>query len=440
MGTRHKRAERCARCRLHQDQCLCRELPQLDLTTRLVLIMHHREMAKTTATGPWTLQALRHSELHIHGQLGRELDFRSLHSEGRRVLLLFPSEGARTLTRDLVLEDPRPITLVVPDGNWRQASRAERRIPGLAQAERVVLREGQKSRYFLRNEPKRGGLATFEAIARALGVLESPEVQQQLESAFNKLVEASLATSGTKPASRISSASPQHVTSPLEILYRDEHLVAVNKPAGISVHRGWAVDGVPLLQLVRDQIGAAVFPVHRLDRATSGVLLFALSGEVARDIQVAFNRHQIQKRYLVLCRGHEANLKRVDHPLAKEKGAVPRPAVTRFQLLGQFERYGLFAAWPETGRLHQIRRHLKHQSHPIIGDVRYGKGEHNRIFRERFGFHRLALHAAELTLQHPRTHQTLAILAPMSRDFADLLAELGLTEALLATNVDGREA
>ncbi len=425
---------------MHQDRCLCRELPQLDLTTRLVLIMHHREVAKTTATGPWALQTLRHSELHVHGQLGSELDLSSLHAQGRRVLLLFPSEGARTLTRDLVLEDPRPVTLIVPDGNWRQASRAQRRIPGLAHAERVVLAEGQNSRYFLRNEPKPGGLATFEAIARALGVLEGPEVQQQLESAFNKLVQASMATSGAKPTPRIPSASPEHVNLPLEILYRDEHLVAVNKPAGISVHRGWAVDGVPLLQLVRDQIGAAVFPVHRLDRATSGVLLFALSSEVARDIQFAFNRHQIQKRYLALCRGHQADLQRVDHPLAKEKGAVPRPAITRFELLGQFERYGLFAAWPETGRLHQIRRHLKHQSHPLIGDVRYGKGEHNRIFRERFGFHRLALHAAELTLQHPRTNEALVIRAPLSPDFAALMAQLGLLEAALATSVDAREA
>ena len=425
---------------MHQDRCLCRELPQLDLTTRLVLIMHHREVARTTATGPWALQTLRHSELHVHGQLGRELDLSSLHADGRRVLLLFPSEGARTLTRDLVLEDPRPITLVVPDGNWRQASRAQRRIPGLAQAERVVLAEGQKSQYFLRNEPKPGGLATFEAIARALGVLESPEVQQQLEWAFKKLVEASMATSGAKPAPRIPSPSPEHVRLPLEILYRDEHLVAVNKPAGVSVHRGWAVDGVPLLQLLRDQIGAPLFPVHRLDRATSGVLLFALSSEVARDIQFAFNRRQIQKCYLALCRGHQADLKRVDHPLAKEKGAVPRPAITRFELLGQYERYGLFAAWPETGRLHQIRRHLKHQSHPIIGDVRYGKGEHNRIFRERFGFHRLALHAAELSLQHPRTNKTLTIRAPLTRDFAELLAQLGLPEALLATSVDAREA
>jgi tRNA pseudouridine65 synthase len=185
-----------------------------------------------------------------------------------------------------------------------------------------------------------------------------------------------------------------------------------------------------VLQRLRDQLGQSVYPVHRLDRATSGVLVFALSPEVARDLQLALRAPTAEKRYLALCRGHDPNLTRVDRALAKERGAPERPASTELQLLGQFERYGLYEARPLTGRLHQIRRHLKHASHPIIGDVRYGKGEHNRIFRERFGFQRLALHAWQLRLAHPRTGKVLQVRAPLPADFASLLHALGLDHAL----------
>jgi tRNA pseudouridine65 synthase len=166
--------------------------------------------------------------------------------------------------------------------------------------------------------------------------------------------------------------------------------------------------------------------VHRLDRATSGVLLFALSGEAARLVQEQLKAHQVEKRYLALCRGNDPALVHVDHPLAKHDGAEPRPAVTDFRLLGTFERYGLFEARPRTGRLHQIRRHLKHASHPIIGDSRYGKGEHNRIFRERFGFHRLALHASDLHLRQPRTSERLHLHAPLLPELARLFQRLDM--------------
>ncbi|HVV51555.1 MAG TPA: pseudouridine synthase [Polyangia bacterium] len=213
----------------------------------------------------------------------------------------------------------------------------------------------------------------------------------------------------------------------LEILYRDEELVAVDKPSGMPVHRGWARDGVPALQTLRDQLGRHVYPVHRLDRGTSGVLLFALSGEIAGRVQVQFEAHEVEKRYLALCRGNDPALVRVDHPLAKDGGGERRPAVTELKLLGTFERYGLYEALPLTGRQHQIRRHLKHASHPIIGDTRYGKGEHNRLFRERFGFHRLALHAGELRLRHPRSGAPLQVQAPLPAELAGLLRALGLS-------------
>ena len=408
--------------------CLCAEIPRLALATRVVLVMHHREISRTTATGPLALRALTNGELHLHGARDAPLDLTSLHGQGRRVMVLFPSDDARPLTPELLAADRRPVTLVVPDGNWRQASRASRRIPGLAQAEPVVLVEGAPSRYRLRREPKEGGLATFEAIARALGILESAAAQAELETLFLRMVERTLDSRGRAPTAEAAqvAASLAAEAPPLEIIYRDDDLVAVNKPAGMLVHRGWARDGRPALQILRDQIGRHVYPVHRLDRATSGVLLFALSGEVARLVQTQLDAHEVEKRYLALCRGNDPALVRVDHPLAKTEGGERRPAVTDLRLLGQFERYGLFEARPRTGRLHQIRRHLKHASHPIIGDARYGKGEHNRLFRERFGFHRLALHASDLGLRQPRTGEPLRLHAPVPPELARLFEALGL--------------
>jgi DTW domain-containing protein len=196
MGQRSKRAPRCGVCRMHSALCLCAEMPSLELSTRVVLIMHHREVSKTTATGPLALRALADSRLCVHGEPGTLLDLSPEHVPDRRVMLLFPREDAQVLTRELLAQDPRPVTLLVPDGNWRQASRASRRIPGVAQAECVVLAAGAPTRYRLRHEPKVGGLATFEAIARALGVLESAAVQQQLEALFERMVVTTLGTRG----------------------------------------------------------------------------------------------------------------------------------------------------------------------------------------------------------------------------------------------------
>ncbi len=194
MGQRSKRASRCDSCRMHSALCLCADLPLLELRTRVVLIMHHREVSKTTATGPLALLALNGSRLCVHGEPNRGLDLRAEHAPDRRVLLLFPREDAKLLTPELLAQDARPVTLLVPDGNWRQASRASRRIPGMAEAECVTLAPGPPTRYRLRQEPKLGGLATFEAIARALGVIESSGVQEPLEALFERMVAATLST------------------------------------------------------------------------------------------------------------------------------------------------------------------------------------------------------------------------------------------------------
>ncbi len=212
----------------------------------------------------------------------------------------------------------------------------------------------------------------------------------------------------------------------LPVLYRDDRLLVVDKPSGMIVHRGWARDRVVAMTLARDQVGRYVYPVHRLDRGTSGVLVFALDREAARQLQEAFAAGEVAKRYLALVRGIAPEHVLIDHAIPKSPGGPRVPAVTEIRRLAIFERYSLVEASPKTGRLHQIRRHLKHLSLPLIGDVRYGKGEHNRLFRQRFGLHRLVLHAVELELTHPASGRRLSCRAPLPEDLAGPFAAMGL--------------
>lgn len=198
MGIRSKRADRCPRCRMHRHLCLCPLFPQYDLATRLVLVMHHREYPKTTATGPLALQCLKSSELRIHGERDLPLDCSDLVSPDRRTLLLYPGEDVPLLDKALLINDRRPVTLVVPDGNWRQASRMGRRLPGLETVEMVRLPPGPPSEWGIRREHHEEGLATFEAIARAMGILESAAVQQGMEELFRQMVQRTLQTKGIK--------------------------------------------------------------------------------------------------------------------------------------------------------------------------------------------------------------------------------------------------
>lgn len=216
------------------------------------------------------------------------------------------------------------------------------------------------------------------------------------------------------------------MTEALEILYRDDAVVAVNKPAGLLVHRGWDNDRVVAMTLARDQVGQHVFPVHRLDRPTSGVLVFALSPAVAAALQAQFVAGTVEKRYVALVRGVMPAAVTLDHPVPREADGPRVDAVTDFGRLAVFERFSLVQARPRTGRTHQIRRHLKHLSHPIVGDVRYGKGDINRLFRERFGLHRLALHAVELRLAHPLAGTPLCLRAPLPPALAEPFAAMDL--------------
>ena len=208
---------------------------------------------------------------------------------------------------------------------------------------------------------------------------------------------------------------------PLRILYRDDVCVVVDKPSGLIVHRGWANDDRDLLRVTRDALGQYVYPLHRLDRGASGAVLFALNGETARILNRSFADRSMDKRYLALTRGHPPEHGLIDHPIPRAPGEERVPAQTEYFRIGTFERYALVVAIPKTGRLHQIRRHLKHLSCPLIGDVRYGKGEHNRLFREVYGLHRLFLHATRLSLPHPVTGGRLDIASPLPRELAAVL-------------------
>jgi tRNA pseudouridine65 synthase len=222
----------------------------------------------------------------------------------------------------------------------------------------------------------------------------------------------------------------------MDALYRDAHLLIVNKPSGLLTHRGWANDRDNALSRARVLAGTYVYPAHRLDRATSGVLVFALSQEVASALGSELEAGSVRKRYLALVRGIAPEAALIDHPLKRlsddghESGEQDRQAArTRIARLGVFERYSLVEAEPETGRAHQIRRHLKHVSCPILGDTRYGKGEHNRACRARFGLHRLALHAGALSFTHPVTGEPLVVRAPLPSDLAEPLAAMLLLDA-----------
>ncbi|MBS0375388.1 MAG: pseudouridylate synthase [Proteobacteria bacterium] len=231
----------------------------------------------------------------------------------------------------------------------------------------------------------------------------------------------------------------------LEILHADDALVAIAKPSGLLVHRTGLEPRATTfaVQQLRDQLGRHVWPVHRLDRATSGVLLFALSPEVLAILAASFAAGAVAKRYLAVVRGWPPPALTIDHPLARladEAEGPARAASTRLERLATIElplrvdryptsRYALVALEPVSGRRHQLRRHLKHAGHPILGDTTYGQGRHNRHFRERFGLTRLLLHAAALRFDHPLDRQPLSIEAEPPADFARVVAACGLAAA-----------
>ncbi len=241
----------------------------------------------------------------------------------------------------------------------------------------------------------------------------------------------------------------------LEIIYQDEYLVAVNKPAGMLVHRSWLDrhETQFVMQTLRDQIGQHVFPLHRLDRPTSGVLVFALSSEIASKVSPMFANHEMQKTYHAIVRGSIEEGDTHDYPLKEELDKIAdkfadqekeaKDAITEYAPLGKVEvpystgrfptsRYGLVEMKPKTGRKHQLRRHMAHLRHPIVGDTSHGDGKHNRLFRENYDARRLMLHASELSFVHPYTNETLVLKASFDEIWQKLLEEFSWGELFKA--------
>ncbi len=198
MGHRATRISRCIRCRMHIDDCICSQIPTYELATRLVLVMHYAELNKASSSGVLALAALSHSELRVHGLLeaDRRVDVSDLYTRERRTLVLYPDPNAPMLTSQFVAADPRPITLVILDGTWRQAGRMRRRLPGLDPNSFVSLSDGAPSNWPLRCQHRSDGVSTLEAIARAFGILESLEVQRDLEKLLQLSARATLASRG----------------------------------------------------------------------------------------------------------------------------------------------------------------------------------------------------------------------------------------------------
>ncbi len=228
---------------------------------------------------------------------------------------------------------------------------------------------------------------------------------------------------------------------PFDILYEDDHLIAINKPWGILVHRtGLSEDRQFILQMLREQMGGThVFVVHRLDRGTSGVLLFARSSEMAGRLGEQFMARSVEKKYVAIVRGHVPEAITVDYPLSdKETGKVALPAVTHFRRLRTSEidvaigykypsaRFSLVECTLETGRRHQIRKHLAHLRYPVIGDVRHGDNKQNNYFKAHFDMPRMLLHAHYLSFEHPQTGIPLVIEAPWDALFEQALIITGL--------------
>jgi len=223
---------------------------------------------------------------------------------------------------------------------------------------------------------------------------------------------------------------------PLEIIYKDDKIVAINKPHGLLVHRTKIATEreVFALQLLRDQLGQRVYPVHRIDRKTSGVLLFALDEVNNSKTTALFRDQQVEKTYLAIVRGFTDPEGTIDYALRKENGQL-QESITHYKTLAQTEiavplgkfytsRYSLVEVKPETGRMHQIRKHLAHIHHPIIADRPHGCNKQNKLFKEKWGMDSMLLHAKEINFKHPVSQEVTHIKAKISTEFERTLGFL----------------
>lgn len=233
----------------------------------------------------------------------------------------------------------------------------------------------------------------------------------------------------------------QQQTLKLATLFADEWLAVVDKPAGLMVHDSKLARGETdfAADRLREQFGKPIFLIHRLDRATSGCLLLAFDRETASALGKTLMSQEVEKEYLAVCRGWPQGAFTVDHPLDGGPGKPEKkPATTHFTRLATGElpvpsngfetsRYALLRCRLETGRFRQIRRHLKHAFHHMIGDTSHGDGRHNLQFRMR-GVHRMLLHASRLSFAHPATGERIAVSAPLDAEWKKAFALFGWDE------------
>jgi len=223
----------------------------------------------------------------------------------------------------------------------------------------------------------------------------------------------------------------------LHIIYQDDDLVAINKPHGLLVHRSpIAADAEEFaLQLLRDQLNRKVFPAHRLDRKTGGVLLFALSKDVEKLMQQQFYENKVDKKYLAIVRGFTDDEGEIDYALRKENGTL-QEAFTKYKTLARAEldvpfgghstsRYSLIEANPQTGRMHQLRKHFSHIFHPIIGDRTHGCNKQNKLFKERWEMETMLLHASQLRFIHPVTGIPICMESELQDEFLRVIGIMG---------------
>ena len=232
-------------------------------------------------------------------------------------------------------------------------------------------------------------------------------------------------------------------TAPLHLLHVDAHLLVVDKPAGLLAHASkMAADvDVDLLDQLRQQVQGEVYLVHRLDRATSGLVLAARTREAAGELGKQFMARSVEKTYLAVCRGWPAEIGEIDYPLGDVRPNSPKkPALTRYRRLATVEvpialgkyaqqRYALMAVDPETGRYRQIRKHFHHVSHHLIGDTSHGRTEHNRLFQGTWQVGRLLLHARRLAFTHPVSGERMTFVAPLDRAFQRVIDVFGWGDA-----------
>ena len=225
----------------------------------------------------------------------------------------------------------------------------------------------------------------------------------------------------------------------LEILYQDSDLIAINKPHGLLVHRSPIATNTDTyaVQELRNQINQHVYPIHRLDRKTSGVLLFALNKELITDLMKQFEEHTVSKTYWAILRGFTDDEGTIDYALTNDKGKT-QEAVTHYKTLARTEvpvpfgkhatsRYSLVEAKPETGRMHQLRKHFAHILHPIIGDRPHGCNKQNKLFLEKWNMGTMLLYARQLEFNHPLKDERISLRAQPSQEFNRMLETLRLS-------------